>query len=83
MLILFYLPGVKILYNNKNNTTEFYNNMSTITYYNAFLQDFTRPFVDLITFSYRWFLKKNIWMRGDFDTLTLPEIEITVDEFYR
>ncbi|VVC44482.1 Dynein heavy chain, domain-2,Dynein heavy chain domain,Dynein heavy chain, P-loop containing D4 domain,P- [Cinara cedri] len=44
---------------------------------------FTKPFVDLITFSYRWFLKKNIWLCGDFDSLSLHEIETTVDEFYK
>ncbi|XP_025190774.1 dynein heavy chain 7, axonemal [Melanaphis sacchari] len=47
------------------------------------IKDFTRPFVDLITFSYRWFLKKNLWMRGDFDNLSLSEIEKTVNEFYK
>lgn len=41
------------------------------------------PFIDLITFSYHWSLKKSTWMRGDFEALSLPEIEITFDKFFK
>ncbi|VVC38423.1 Dynein heavy chain, coiled coil stalk,P-loop containing nucleoside triphosphate hydrolase,Dynein heavy [Cinara cedri] len=48
------------------------------------IKDFTTPFFDLIEFSYHWQLRKNCaWMRGDFDVLSLPEIELEFDEFYK
>ncbi|XP_050526602.1 dynein axonemal heavy chain 12 isoform X2 [Daktulosphaira vitifoliae] len=47
------------------------------------IKDFTTPFINLIVFSYKWFLRKNVWMRGDFDKLKLSDIELEVDEFYK